>query len=83
MEAAPVVSLLKQHGFFGLAGADGCLCGNCALHGVEIAVACRKSSAGVPDFYGTLIRVNSRHLDATKGAACDRRSRDGPADEGA
>lgn len=62
---ARVVALLKQHGFHGLAGYDGCLCGGCALWNVEIEVSCRKASGGL-DFRGTLIRVQRASLDAQK-----------------
>ena len=62
----PVIGLLRQHEFGGLAGYDGCRCGSCEVHHVGIDVSCRKSSGGMmfPRFHGTLVRVHSRSSDA-------------------
>lgn len=63
LDAEAVVSLLKQHGLFGLFGSDGCLCCNGHLQAVSIDVSCRKSSAAKPEgFYGVLVRIYSCYM---------------------
>lgn len=81
----PVVDLLRQHGFFGLAGYDGCDCGVAEVCGVRMDAHCRKSSGSdEPGFYGTTFRLSaddvpaSAVLAAGKQLAREMRERETP-----
>lgn len=65
MNCAAALALIKQHGIYGLAGSDGCLCANFNVMGVEVDIACRKSTGSMfSDHYGTVLRVTNRCLDS-------------------
>jgi hypothetical protein len=70
VNANKAIELLRRISLFDLAGTDGCMCMSCQIQGVSIEVSCRKSSGSSvvkqwePDFYGTVVRVYSNHLDA-------------------
>lgn len=67
MNATKALELIKANGIFGLGDYDGCMCCNFEVCGVQVDISCRKSSGSslFPDFYGTTVRVHSRHMDAT------------------
>jgi hypothetical protein len=63
------VALIKEVGVSRLGGYDGCACTSFEVRGFEVCVGCRKGSGGHigsqidPDFYGTIVRVSSGHMD--------------------
>lgn len=67
-DAAAMVALLRKYSFWGLAGADGCICGSIEVFGISVDVSCRKSSDGVipSGFYGTIVRVVAHHIYASE-----------------
>ena len=69
MNANAALKLIRDHGVLGLCESDGCLCIHFEIQGVNVDVSCRKSSVGgLPfdrEFYGTVVRVHSRHLDSS------------------
>jgi hypothetical protein len=70
MDAAAALKLIRDIGVGGLGGFDGCLCTSFEVHGVKVDVSCRKSSGSDTagsEFYGTLVRVHSDHMDADDG----------------
>lgn len=61
-DASSALDLIKQVGIGALADFDGCLCGSFAVKGIEVYIACRKSSGSV-GFRGSTLRVWDRSLD--------------------
>lgn len=68
MDAKAAIELLREVGIYRLCGTEGCLCMSCEIQGISIDVSCRKSNGSrieeLPEFYGTVIRVSSHHLDS-------------------
>lgn len=66
MNAQKAAALIKEKGIFGLGDYDGCMCCHFEVNGVHVDISCRKSSDGAmfDGFYGTTVRVSSRHMDS-------------------
>lgn len=62
MDADAAIALIQRHGFDGLAGLEGCVCCSFSVHGVDVAVSCRKSNTIEPG--APTVRVSSKHLDS-------------------
>jgi hypothetical protein len=74
MNADAAIDLLRKISIYELSGTEGCMCMSCEIQGINIDVSCRKSSGSggevakaLPqDFYGTVVRVYSSHMDANR-----------------
>lgn len=63
MDGQAALALIRDVGVWKLGDFDGCLCGHFVVKGVEVDIACRKSSGS----HGrtTMLRVHSESLDAS------------------
>ena len=77
MNGKEALSIIKEIGVDRLGGFDGCICTSFEVQGVEVHLGCRKGSGGYigrqikDDFYGTIVRVTSRHMDRDDAALAE------------
>lgn len=59
-EVDQLAAVIREVGFYRLAGSDGCLCSHLRAHGISVDVSCYKGSAITTDYYPSItVRVST------------------------